>query len=196
MECCLHCQIVFIKEECRYYIVISASIPQAMSLFGVPNENNAWFSRLHNSCYKTPTQHDMLPQHLVYKNELNREYVITLARNDETPWWWSEKIETCRSSFMCLMCFKWKLYKCICWLIFEVILRKARSNDEIHTQCACCGERTACLTPILLTWRIWWASNNASRWQMGFTLVFIGLIITGINFSRFAILLFGGRNVG
>ena len=32
-----------------------------------------------------PTQHDMLPQHLVYKNELNREYVITLVRNDETP---------------------------------------------------------------------------------------------------------------
>ena len=31
-----------------------------------------------------PTQHDMLPQHLVYRNELNREYVITLARNDET----------------------------------------------------------------------------------------------------------------
>jgi len=31
------------------------------------------------------TQHDMLPQHLVFKNELNREYVITLARNDETP---------------------------------------------------------------------------------------------------------------
>jgi len=30
-----------------------------------------------------PTQHDMLPQQLVYKNELNREYLITLARNDE-----------------------------------------------------------------------------------------------------------------
>jgi len=24
------------------------------------------------------------------------------------------------------------------------------------------------LTLILLTWRIWWASNNASRWKMGF----------------------------
>jgi len=24
------------------------------------------------------------------------------------------------------------------------------------------------LTLILLTWRKWWASNNASRWQMGF----------------------------
>jgi len=24
------------------------------------------------------------------------------------------------------------------------------------------------LTIILLTWRIWWASNNASKWQMGF----------------------------
>jgi len=31
------------------------------------------------------------------------------------------------------------------------------------------------LTLILLTWRIWWAPNNASRWQMGFNSVFKGL---------------------
>jgi len=31
------------------------------------------------------------------------------------------------------------------------------------------------LTFILLTWRIWWAPNNASRWQMGFNLAFKGL---------------------
>jgi len=37
------------------------------------------------SRFKIPTQHEMLPQHLVYKNELNREYVITLAKNDEIP---------------------------------------------------------------------------------------------------------------
>ena len=85
-------------------------------------------SQLH-SLQQIPTQHDMLPQHLVYKNELNREYGITLARNDETPWWWSEKFETCRSGFKC---FKWKLYSCICWLIVEVISRNARCNDEIH----------------------------------------------------------------
>ena len=42
-------------------------------------------SQLH-SLQQIPTQHDMLPQHLIYKNELNREYVITLARKDETPW--------------------------------------------------------------------------------------------------------------
>ena len=31
-----------------------------------------------------PTQHDMLPQHLVCKNELNCEYCnITLARNNK-----------------------------------------------------------------------------------------------------------------
>jgi len=41
-------------------------------------------SQLH-SLQQIPTQHDMLPQHLVYKNEPNREYVISLARNDETP---------------------------------------------------------------------------------------------------------------
>jgi len=31
------------------------------------------------------------------------------------------------------------------------------------------------LTLILLKWRIWWAVNNASRWQMGFNSAFKGL---------------------
>ena len=33
------------------------------------------------------------------------------------------------------------------------------------------------LTLILLMWRIRWAPNNARRWQMGFSLVFIGLTL-------------------
>jgi len=41
-------------------------------------------SQLH-SLQQIPIQHDTLPQHLVYKNELNLVYVITLSRNDETP---------------------------------------------------------------------------------------------------------------
>ena len=32
------------------------------------------------------------------------------------------------------------------------------------------------LTLILLTWRIWWASNNAGRWQMRFNSAFKGII--------------------
>jgi len=32
------------------------------------------------------------------------------------------------------------------------------------------------LIPILLTWRIWWAPNNASSWQMGFNWTFKELI--------------------
>ena len=36
---------------------------------------------------------------------------------------------------------------------------------------------TDCLTPILLTCRIWWAPNNASRWQMGFNLAFTGFTV-------------------
>jgi len=31
------------------------------------------------------------------------------------------------------------------------------------------------VTFILLTWRIWWAPNNASKWQMGFNSAFKGL---------------------
>jgi len=30
------------------------------------------------------------------------------------------------------------------------------------------------LTPILPTWRIWWAPNNASEWQIGFNSTFKG----------------------
>jgi len=55
----------------------------------------------------------MLPQHLVCKYELNCEYRnMTLASN-KAPWWWSDKIETCRSV---LKCFMWN-YMCIRWLI-------------------------------------------------------------------------------
>ena len=57
------------------------------------------------------TQHDMLPQYLVCKYELNCECCnITLARN-RAPWWWSDKIETCRSV---LKCFKSVLCEIIC----------------------------------------------------------------------------------
>jgi len=31
------------------------------------------------------------------------------------------------------------------------------------------------ITLIMLTWRIWWAHNNASKWQMGFNSAFEGL---------------------
>ena len=41
-------------------------------------------------------------------------------------------------------------------------LDRAATGIGIHTS----------LTLILLTWRIWWAPNNASRWQMGFNTVF------------------------
>ena len=58
-----------------------------------------------------PTQHDMLPQQLVCKYELNCEHCnMTLARN-KAPWWWSDKIETCQSV---LKCFKSVLCEIIC----------------------------------------------------------------------------------
>jgi len=39
--------------------------------------------------------------------------------------------------------------------------------------------RNATLTLILLRWRILWAPNNASRWQMGFNWALKGLNIQG-----------------
>ena len=37
------------------------------------------------------------------------------------------------------------------------------------------------LTLILLTWRIWWAPNNASKWQMGFNSAFNGLRVVTVS---------------
>jgi len=36
--------------------------------------------------------------------------------------------------------------------------------------------KTCKLTLTLLKWRIWWAPNNTSKWQMGFNLAFKGLL--------------------
>jgi len=38
-------------------------------------------------------------------------------------------------------------------------------------------DATIQLALTLLPWRIWWAPNNASRWQMGFNLAFNGLML-------------------
>ena len=40
---------------------------------------------------------------------------------------------------------------------------------------------SALLTLILLTWRIWWAPNKASIWQMGFNLAFKGLMLAVLS---------------
>ena len=37
------------------------------------------------------------------------------------------------------------------------------------------------LTLILLTWKIWWAPNNARKWQMGFMLAFKSLKYNGLQ---------------
>jgi hypothetical protein len=40
-----------------------------------------------------------------------------------------------------------------------------------------CSHATFILTLILLTWKIWWAPNNVSRWHKGFNSAFKELIV-------------------
>ena len=51
-------------------------------------------------------------------------------------------------------------------VFFRIISKTVRFSEE---------KLYLTLTPILLTWRIWWAPNNASRLQMGFNSAFKGL---------------------
>ena len=52
----------------------------------------------------------MLPQHLVCKYELNCEYCNTTLARNKAPWWWSDKIETCRNVLKCFKVFYVKLF--------------------------------------------------------------------------------------
>ena len=81
---------------------------------------------------------------------------------------------------------KWTCVNC-----GQVIGQKARGTclgpQIVHHQCKRHSHTFFCLTVsvallpivmclILLTWRIWWAPNNASRWQMEFNSAFKGLM--------------------
>jgi len=65
--------------------------------------------------------------------------------------------------------------------VVVIALYSWRSKTPKHSQCL--RDKTYCqtdniiltLTLILLTWRIWWAPNTTSRWQMGFNSAFKGL---------------------
>ena len=60
------------------------------------------------------------------------------------------------------------------WLVFitemKIVYSAVRTGSLNEAVCA------SSLTLILLTWRKWWAPNNASKQQMGFNSAFKGLI--------------------
>jgi len=68
---------------------------------------------------------------------------------------------------------RWQTCKVFVEFVYTCIIHD-HSNLLKHRLCLC-SITDLILTLILLTWRIWWASDNASRWQVGFNLVFKGL---------------------
>ena len=75
-----------------------------------------------------------------------------------------------------------------------------KTKHKLTTYCCSCLEFMLLsifphsLTLILLMWRIWWASNNSSRWQIGFNSAFKGLkqvaVVVYICLSLWSCLLF------
>jgi hypothetical protein len=66
---------------------------------------------------------------------------------------------------------------------FDFIISLFGIVFNVFYQVDCEGEASSVahfsLTLILLTWRIWRAPNNASKWQMGFNSAFKGLMYKG-----------------
>ena len=87
----------------------------------------------------------------------------------ETVWWC--KVSSCRVHNCCLFISQqhvWFSSHCVPWFYSNIAGVKFLISYTLRLWCI--------LTLILLTWRIWWSSNNTSRWQMGFNSVFKGLI--------------------
>ena len=113
--------------------------------------------------------------------KMNLKHIFKRAKHQHTP----QKAECCSYK---LFSRKEQHTDCGCHLtmIWMCVLFTSRVTWE--TKSACILEALQfksgtffffkSLTLTLLMWRIWWAPNNASRWQMGFNWVF-----TGLNFK-------------
>ena len=77
----------------------------------------------------------------------------------------------------------------VVWLhIYPVVIGVCTVHSVQCVQCTVQIENlTIILTLSLLTWRIWWAPNNANRWQMGFNSAFKGLIEVPCTFYYFVL---------
>ena len=63
-----------------------------------------------------------------------------------------------------------------CGLIIRMTLRRTAAKEVWTLKMKAQRSFETSLTLNPLTWKIWWARNNASRWQMGFNSAFKGLI--------------------
>jgi len=85
-------------------------------------------------------------------------------------------------------CWRLRHLRTLCYVVwvipstsqnFNIFVFKTEAVEDQFFTLDCLtfeGEgRMILLTLILLTWRIWWAPNNASKWQMRFDSVFKGL---------------------
>jgi len=82
-----------------------------------------------------PTQHDMLPQHHVYRNELNCEcYNITSKLKHSSLMMIYKRLKHVGVILIVLSVFMWNLSKCNCWLIIEVILQNKQCNNKVYCQ--------------------------------------------------------------
>jgi hypothetical protein len=88
-------------------------------------------------------------------------------------WWWTEESsETCRVLFQNKF---EKLVRLVCFITRKFVTMHGHMSVEFELTSLwpvldlhSIHMSNLGLTLVLLTWRIWWAPNNASKWQMGF----------------------------
>jgi hypothetical protein len=72
--------------------------------------------------------------------------------------------------------------KCVEYFGLKGLFTGIIPKNEVTTFTSRVLVETVLLTLTLLTWRIWWAPTNVSKWRMGFNSAFKGLIIKSKHF--------------
>jgi uncharacterized membrane protein len=102
---------------------------------------------------------------VVYNQRLPRPLWLDFPNS---IWWWLQTVESV-TVFTVRFGIKYNLKNSPVSPCSRVLL-ELRASQEIPHNMAFSSLLSLTLT--LLTWRIWWASNNASRWQIGFNSAF------------------------
>jgi len=129
-------------------------------------------------CSCIPDSHPGMKEHMLLhtrqSSTQNNKYQVSRKQSCFSRWWAHSrtkhvKINKCTKNKLCT-------YQVGC--IYKIIQRCTFNKTQNLATRRSLFDSTVidtALTLILLTWRIWWAPNNESRWQMGFNLSFKGL---------------------
>jgi hypothetical protein len=170
--------ILCIREGCGSYVT--------------PTDNSKWEGQNSRLVYERTHKTYLYNGHWAWNNLKTLRSTEFSVLNSASEFCTRTKKQTACTAASTVMR-HWIKSVCLSFLVIlsTIEIRISCGTEEFHntgrrkTFLCLLEKHTFTLTLILLTCRIWWAPNNASRWQMGFNSAFKGLNLNYIQHWRY-----------